>query len=222
MFHGTSGDRSKERNYNMRKYITLILTVFTFAVIISGCGNETIAPTPTADAAAAMQSEPIQAAPTQELPIENEINPAENTQIPDVQSSLTFFESDYGYSISYEEGNTDYRRTEGYDEYILKSDAQEAPFVFVCISRIDAPFVEQVAAASLGEQPESCTVGQTQLPAQCSEQEEAWDDGKIIRKNYICKLDSGDALLIETQRYTQDGIDVHERWIAALVNSITA
>ena len=116
----------------------------------------------------------------------------------------------------------DYRRTEGYDEYIMRSDDINAPFVFVCISRIGADFVDSVSASALGESPVDCTVGQAQMPAKYSELEEPWESGTIIHRSYVCPLSSGDALLIETQSYTQDGSDPYESWIMGLINSIAA
>lgn len=81
-------------------------------------------------------------------------------------------------------------------------------------------FVERVKVAALGEGPKSCTIGQNQMYGQCNEIEEAWDGGKVIHKTYVCPLDSGDALLIETQWYTEQVDDSYEALLWQMINSI--
>lgn len=206
----------------MKRILTMIVSLTMLTIMMTACGTVTSVPasepetTAVPEGNAAVQSVP-------EAPAE----PAYETEpvgAPDTQQrdGLSAFESDYGYTVSYAEDSLDYRRTEGYDEYIMRSDDVNAPFVFVCISRIGADFVESVTAAALGESPMDCTIGQAQMSAKYSELEEPWDGGEVIRRTYICPLSSGDALLIETQRYTQDGNDLYESWIMDLVNSIAA
>lgn len=198
----------------MKKTAAIIMTLIVLATTLSACADKE--PAPEQSTIPPVQSEAAQTEPPVDEPF-----PATGTpDIAGAQEQLTEFESDFGYTISYEEDSFDYRRTEGYDEFILKSDAVDKPFVFVCVSHVDAEFVEQVKAAALGDSPESCMIGQAQLEGQCGETEEDWDGGRIIHKTYVCPLDSGDALLIETQWYTEQADDPYAAWLLEMVNSI--
>ena len=205
----------------MKKQWSILWTAAVLAALLTGCGvkapaapaDERSEPTP----GAAAGTEQVLPAAT-EGPTHAQATPAASP----AQSGRTAFASDFGYTVTYDESSTDYRRTEGYDEFVRKSDAPDAPFVFVCVSRVGAEFVEAVTAASLGEAPEACTVGAAQMPAQSESTEETWSGGTIVRRNIVCPLEDGDALLIETQRYTGNGADAHAEWIRALLDSIEA
>lgn len=198
----------------MKKTVAIIMALTVLAATLSGCVDEEPAPEQSTIS-------PVQSETAQTKPSVDKLLPATDTpDIAGAQEKLTEFESDFGYTISYEENSFDYRRTEGYDEFVLKSGAVDKPFVFICISHVDAEFVVQVKAAALGDSPESCTIGQAQLEGQCAETEEDWDGGRIIRKTYVCPIDSGDALLIETQWYTEQADDPYAAWLLEMVNSI--
>lgn len=180
----------------MKKFLLKILATMILAAALAGCGEEEAAP--------GLETEP----------------PMQSESVQEVKDELTEFESDFGYTIFYDEDSFDYRSTEGYDEFILKSDEPEKPYVFVGIAYVEAEDVEQMKSISLGENPEVCTIGQEQREGQCSETEEDWDGGKIIQKTYVCPLDSGDALLIETQWYTEQDVDSYEERLLEMINSI--
>lgn len=199
----------------MKKQATLLLSLLTLVMMLPGCGIGNKSANPGTNISPSVPSEPLASiTPTPTVP-----QTVSTQEVPAPQDGRTVFQSDYGYSISYEAERFDYRRTEGYDEFILKSDETDKPFVFVCISHIGAEFVETVATASLGDKPESCMIGQTDV--RCMETEEAWESGRIIRKNYLYPLTSGDALLIETQWYTQQGDDPYATRLQEMVCSVT-
>lgn len=198
----------------MKKLIAVIMTVAMFTGVLSGCGGEKPAPVQSENTPATSTS--VQPEPSSD----EQVPPAAVPNVSEEEKNLTEFKSDFGYAISYDEDSFDYRRTEGYDEFILKSDAADKPFVFVSVSYVEAEFVDQMETTALGAAPESCTIGQAQTQAQCSETEEAWDGGKVIHKTYVYPLDSGDALLIETQWYTEQANDPFAAMLLEMVNSI--
>lgn len=204
----------------MKKQWCLPLMAALIRALLIGCGNAETTPVLVADAGAPVAapgavSEPIVSAVPQEAA------EPKNTPEPSAQASdLTVLESDFGYSLTYDPGRFDYRRTEGYDEFILNSEEMEKPFVFISIAGIGAEFIEQVRSVALGEDPLPCTIGQAQLAGLCSEFVEDWADGKVCRKTYFCALPTGDALLIETQRYTQQGEDPYATALTQMLDSI--
>lgn len=204
----------KGRNDYMNKRIAFILTATVLTTMLSGCGSTV--PASTQSTTATSQSETAQPNSSDDA----QDSATDASDIAEAEKNIIDFESDYGYTISYEEDNFDYRRTEGYDEFVFKSDAVDKPFVFVCVSRVGAEFVEQVKLSALGENPESCTIGQAQTQGQCSEIEEEWDGGKVIHKTYVCPFDSGDILLIEMQWYTEQTDDPYAALLWEMVNSI--
>lgn len=198
----------------MKKTLAIILALAALTITLTACGSTE--PTPTPSTKPATQNE----TPQTSQPSAEEPSKPDEPDVDDPQTLLAEFKSDFGYTISYEEDSFDYRRTEGYDEFILKSDAVDKPFVFVSISHVGAEFVEQVKTAALGENPQDCTIGQAQTAGQCSKTEEDWDGGKVNHKTYVCPLDSGDALLIETQWYTEESDDPYAAWLWEMVSSI--
>lgn len=135
---------------------------------------------------------------------QTEAKKVEPTKEPEVsEEKQVVFQSDFGYTISYEKDQVDYRKTTGYDQFVLKSDDLDAPFVFVSISRIEAKRVDLVKEAALSNDIETCVIGKAMLSGECSENKEVWDGGETIHKTYMLQLKSGDALLIETQWYTE-------------------
>ena len=200
----------------MKKALTILLALIALTAALSACGNAEPAPTSAPGTETATQSEALQTlAPTAEAPFTTD-EPVVNTH----QSPLTEFKSDFGYSLSYDESSFDYRRTEGYDEFVLQSDEVDKPFVFICVSHVDAEFVDQVKAAALGDNPEDCSVGQAQTAGQCVQTEEDWAGGKVIHKTYMCPLASGGMLLVETQRYTEQADDPYAARLMEMVNSM--
>lgn len=133
---------------------------------------------------------------------------------------LTELKSDFGYTIFYEEDKFDYRRTVGYDQFIMKSDQAEMPFVFVCIARVEKENFQKVKDAVMTGEKEPCIIGPSKIKGERFVKIEDWEEGKIIHSHYFCPLGSAEALLIETQWYTRGEKDPYSEMILEMVNQI--
>lgn len=198
----------------MKRKMAIVLTATLFMAALSACGSkEPASATSTSPSSQTEITKPEDSAKEQD-------SAPETPDVEEPVKNLKELKSDFGYTISYEEDRYEYRRIEGFDEFGLKSQEEDKPLVFISISFVGAEYVEAVKAEYLGDQTEPCTIGKAQIQSECSETEEDWEGGKTITKSYVCPIDSGDALLIETQWYTEQADNTYEAELWDILSSI--